>query len=432
MTNHSHVGNTVISGLNGYIGAGIGDARTAADQAVRNYQTLNRAVGKAAAALDKSNDEGEWEALRKVLQDFRSYDADVEKLEQAATITALASAATALDAIGKGFETAVAFLSTGDSTDTKEIATPVPGNAYVQIGSKTLAGGQDFKKLRTLPQFEDGEGGQKVLAQGTATAAKGAVDVALFGTAATINKLSSQASESAVAITKTAVDVANSIAIAKELTGGKAKDEQKKENISGGFISKLSIEGDFGKSAQKRAKAYQEMLRKLGIELCKAVIAKAKELKLKYINVTKAAQEGWKETLKDLFKRFERWAIDRTKLARESYRRGRGSEEMPEEAIAHTEVAQESIRTADTERTEAAIDAADEKIENAEVASIDGQLEQLDGDQETLDVIDGLSNVEPAEENIDVQLEQMANFVKSKLARESVEATGASLRGPLI
>ncbi|VFR12166.1 hypothetical protein SPFM9_00237 [Salmonella phage SPFM9] len=399
---------------------------------MRNYQTLNRAVAQAAAALDKSNDEGEWEALRNALQDFRSYDADVEKLEQAASNTALASAATALDAIGKGFEKVVAFLSTGDSTDTKEIATPAIGNAYVQIGSKTLAGGQDFTALRTLPQFEDGEGGQKVLALPTATAAKGAVDVALFGTAAKNNKLSSQASESAVAITKTAEGVANSIAIAKELTGGKAKDAMKKENISGGFISKLSIEGDFDKSAQKRAKAYQEMLRKLGKQLCKAVIAKAKELKLKYINVGKAAQEGWKETLKDLFKRFVDWAIDRTKLARESYRRGRGMTEMPEEAIAHTEVAQESIRKRDTERTEAAIDAADEKIENGEVASIDGQLEQLDGDQETLAAIDGLSNVEPAEENIDVQLAEMANFVKSKLARESVEATGDVLRGPLI
>ncbi|VFR12655.1 hypothetical protein SPFM10_00235 [Salmonella phage SPFM10] len=399
---------------------------------MRNYQTLNRAVAHVGAALDKSNDEGEWEALRNARTDFRSYDADVEKLEQAASKAALASAATALDAIGKGFEKVLQFLSTGDSTDTKEIATPAITAAYVQIGSKTLAGGQDFTAVATLPQFEDGEGGQKVLALPGNTAAKGAVDVALFGTAAKKLRLSSQASESAVAITKTAEGTANSIAIAKELTGGKAKDAINKENISGGFISKLSIEGDFDVAAQKRAKAYQEMLRKLGKQKKKAVIAKAKELKLKYINVGKSAQEGWKETLKDLFKRFVELCIDRTKLARESYRRGRGMTKAPEEAIAHTEVAQESIRKRWAERTEAAIDAADEKIENGEEMSIDGQLEQLDGDQETLAADTGLSNVEPAEENIDVQLAEVANFVKSKLARESVEATGDVIDGPLI
>ncbi|VFR13268.1 hypothetical protein SPFM12_00238 [Salmonella phage SPFM12] len=428
----AHVGNTVISGLNGYIGAALRNARTAADQAVRNYQTLKQAASKAAAALDKSNDEGEWEGFEKVLQDFRSYDADVEKLDATPAITALASAATALDAIGNQDFTAVAFLSTGDSTDTKEIVLALPGNAYVQIGSKTLAGGTAAKKLRTLPQFEDGEGGQNKTAEGTATAAKGAVDVALFGAKDAINKLSSQASESAVAITEGDFDVANSIAIAKELTGGNKLGKQKKENISGGFISKLSIYINVGKSAQKRAKAYQEMLRKRFVELCKAVIAKAKELKLNGRGMTKAAQEGWKETLKDLLSIRKRWAIDRTKLARESYRRIENGEEMPEEAIAHTEVAQEETLAADTERTEAAIDAADENVQLAEVASIDGQLEQLDGDQATGDVIDGLSNVEPAEENIEKEPKQMANFVKSKLARESVDKNRTSLRGPLI
>ncbi|VFR10975.1 hypothetical protein SPFM15_00231 [Salmonella phage SPFM15] len=396
---------------------------------MRNYQTLNRAVAHVGNTVDKSNDEGEWEALRNARTAADSYDADVEKLEQAASKAAAALAATALDAIGKGFEKVLQDFRTGDSTDTKEIATPAITALASQIGSKTLAGGQDFTAVAFLSQFEDGEGGQKVLALPGNAYVKGAVDVALFGTAAKKLRTLPQASESAVAITKTAEGTATAAAIAKELTGGKAKDAINKLSSSGGFISKLSIEGDFDVANSIRAKAYQEMLRKLGKQKKENIIAKAKELKLKYINVGKSAQKGWKETLKDLFKRFVELCKAVTKLARESYRRGRGMTKAAQEAIAHTEVAQESIRKRWAIDREAAIDAADEKIENGEEMPEEGQLEQLDGDQETLAADTERTNVEPAEENIDVQLAEVASIDKSKLARESVEATGDVIDG---
>ncbi|VFR13563.1 hypothetical protein SPFM14_00228 [Salmonella phage SPFM14] len=396
---------------------------------MRNYQTLNRAVAHVGNTVIKSNDEGEWEALRNARTAADHYDADVEKLEQAASKAAAALEATALDAIGKGFEKVLQDFRSGDSTDTKEIATPAITALASAIGSKTLAGGQDFTAVAFLSTFEDGEGGQKVLALPGNAYVQGAVDVALFGTAAKKLRTLPQASESAVAITKTAEGTATAANIAKELTGGKAKDAINKLSSHGGFISKLSIEGDFDVANSIAAKAYQEMLRKLGKQKKENISAKAKELKLKYINVGKSAQKRWKETLKDLFKRFVELCKAVIKLARESYRRGRGMTKAAQEGIAHTEVAQESIRKRWAIDRTAAIDAADEKIENGEEMPEEAQLEQLDGDQETLAADTERTDVEPAEENIDVQLAEVASIDGSKLARESVEATGDVIDG---
>ncbi|VFR11861.1 hypothetical protein SPFM20_00229 [Salmonella phage SPFM20] len=391
----AHVGNTVISGLDEGEWEALRNARTAADQAVRDVEKLEQAASKAAAALDKSNLDAIGKGFEKVLQDFRSYDATDTKEIATPAITALASAATAKTLAGGQDFTAVAFLSTGDSGEGGQKVLALPGNAYVQIGSDVALFGTAAKKLRTLPQFEESAVAITKTAEGTATAAKGAVELTGGKAKDAINKLSSQASDISKLSIEGDFDVANSIAIANYQEMLRKLGKQKKENISGG-LKELKLKYiNVGKSAQKRAKATLKDLFKRFVELCKAVIAKARESYRRGRGMTKAAQEGWKDTEVAQESIRKRWAIDRTKLADAADEKIENGEEMPEEAIAQQLDGDQETLAADTERTEAAMAEENIDVQLAEVASIDGQLDARESVEATGDVIDGLSNVEP-------------------------------------
>ncbi|VFR13267.1 hypothetical protein SPFM12_00237 [Salmonella phage SPFM12] len=188
--------------------------------------------------------------------------------------------------------------------------------------------------------------------------------------------------------------------------------KQKKDTVSGGFIKRWLKFSNQGKSIQARAKKYDKAFLQRIYDWLKEQGRKVKDESYGARKRRQVARESlWDDIVAQESIR-KRWAFDHRVSVAQGEEPMEVEEDMPDEAA-------EQLDDAQLEAVDAAEAAADGEGEDKPIDQLDAEADVLaeDGDE---------TGIELPAESVEGTLADIEHdtFVKSKLARESVEGTG--------